>query len=296
MRIVLFALPGPMALPVLQGLLELPVQVIGVVLPAPEGMPALTVLPSPASALKSAILMPQTVTTLAERAGMTRFAVSKSGIAELTARLHTYDIDLAIVACWPWRIPQELLLTPRLGFLNLHPSPLPELRGPEPLFWALRLGWTRTAMTLHLMDEELDHGPLVRQEWFDLPLGERLSRIELLAGQQAARMLPAALTDLQTPGWQPQAQPTGGSVYHAPQAADFTLYADWPVQRAYAFIRAVAEWGHPFTFIAADGQTTVIIDAIGYNYGKQPAPLANSTQIALQCCDGVLVAQLPPRV
>ncbi|MGQ9613527.1 MAG: hypothetical protein ACUVSL_15925 [Chloroflexus sp.] len=42
MRIVLFAIPGPMALPVLQGLLTLPVDVIGLVHPAPAGMPALT--------------------------------------------------------------------------------------------------------------------------------------------------------------------------------------------------------------------------------------------------------------
>lgn len=292
MRIVLFAMPGPMALPVLQRLLELPVHVVGLVHPAPPGMPALALLPAATPTARQEVVTPANLATLAGRAGIPRWAVGRAGMPALAAQLAAQQLDLALVACWPWRIPTDLLRVPQYGFLNLHPSPLPELRGPEPLFWAVRLGWTRTAMTLHLMDEALDHGPIVRQEWFELPPGERLSAMETLAGRVAAQMLPAALADLATPGWQPQPQPAGGSYYPAPQATDFTFTADWPVQRAYAFVRAIAEWGQPFTFIAADGQTAVITDAMTYVDGKQQArPIITSNdQIALQLRDGILLA------
>lgn len=292
MRIMLFAMPGPMALPILQRLLELPVHVVGLVHPAPPGMPALALLPPATPTARQEVVTPVNLATLADRTGLPRWTVGRASMLALAEQLASQQIDLAIVACWPWRIPTDLLRVPQRGFLNLHPSPLPELRGPEPLFWALRLGWTRTAMTLHLMDEAFDQGPIARQEWFELPLGERLSAIETLAGWVAAQMLPAALADLATPGWQPQPQPAGGSYYPAPQATDFTFTADWPVQRAYAFVRAVAEWGQPFTFIAADGQTALIADAVTYVTGKQQARpiVTNNDQIALQLRDGILLA------
>lgn len=292
MRIMLFAMPGPMALPILQRLLELPVHVVGLVHPAPPGMPALALLPPATPTARQEVVTPVNLATLADRTGLPRWTVGRAGMLALAEQLASQQIDLAIVACWPWRIPTDLLRVPQRGFLNLHPSPLPELRGPEPLFWALRLGWTRTAMTLHLMDEAFDQGPIARQEWFELPLGERLSAIETLAGWVAAQMLPAALADLATPGWQPQPQPAGGSYYPAPQATDFTFTADWPVQRAYAFVRAIAEWGQPFTFIAADGQTALIADAVTYVTGKQQARpiVTNNDQIALQLRDGILLA------
>lgn len=292
MRIMLFAMPGPMALPILQRLLELPVHVVGLVHPAPPGMPALALLPPATPTARQEVVTPVNLATLADRTGLPRWTVGRAGMLALAEQLASQQIDLAIVACWPWRIPTDLLRVPQRGFLNLHPSPLPELRGPEPLFWALRLGWTRTAMTLHLMDEAFDQGPIARQEWFELPLGERLSAIETLAGWVAAQMLPAALADLATPGWQPQPQPAGGSYYPAPQATDFTFTADWPVQRAYAFVRAVAEWGQPFTFIAADGQTALIADAVTYVTSKQQVRpiVTNNDQIALQLRDGILLA------
>lgn len=293
MRIVLFAMPGPMALPIVQRLLELPVDVVGLVHPAPPGLPALTRLPPATPTTRQEVVTPANLTALADQAGIPRWAVGRAGLPALAGQLAAQPIDLALVACWPWRILADLLRLPQHGFLNVHPSPLPALRGPEPLFWALRLGWMRTAMTLHLMDEALDHGPIVRQEWFELPLGERLSAIETLAGRVAAQMLPAALADLATAGWQPQPQPAGGSYYPAPQAADFTFTADWPVQRAFAFVRAVAEWGQPFTFITADGQTIVIADATAYLAGEQQArPIVTSNdQIALQLHDGILLTK-----
>lgn len=293
MRIMIFAIPGPMALPVLQRLLELPVRVVGLIHPAPPGMPALAALPPATPTARHEVITPANLATLADRAGIPRYAVGRAGVPALAEFLASQRVDLAVVACWPWRIPPDLLRIPTLGFLNLHPSPLPELRGPEPLFWALRLGWTRTAMTLHLMDEDLDHGPIVRQAWFELPLGERLSAIEALAGRVAAQMLLAALADLTAPDRKPQPQPAGGSHYPAPKAADFTFTADWSVLQAYAFVRAIVEWGHPFTYLSADGQTVAIADAIASQPGARLAApvVASQGQLALQLRDGILIAQ-----
>jgi methionyl-tRNA formyltransferase len=141
------------------------------------------------------------------------------------------------------------------------------------------------------MDEAFDHGPIVLQAWFDLPFGERLSVIETVAGQQAARLLPEALIDLVTSTWQPQPQATDGSTYPAPRSSDLHFTAAWSVVQAYAFVRAIAEWGQPFTYVAADGQTATIRDAIDYRVGEQLAVpvMVHGNQIMLQLRDGILV-------
>ncbi len=295
MRIVLFATPGAMALPVLQRLLTLPVAVINLILPAPPASPPITALPPPSPVRGQVVLEPPSLTRLAGQNGIDILALSRAGMQLFADQLAQQRPDLAVVACWPWRIPPALLSVPQWGFLNLHPSPLPALRGPEPLFWALRLGWTRAAMTLHLMDEELDHGPIVAQEWFALPLGQRLSAMEALAGQIGAQMIATALTDLTTKGWQPRPQEAGGSFYPAPQPADLAFTAEWQTQAAYAFARAVAEWRQPLTFTAADGRAWLVADAIDYRIGARlSAPVvAEGSLLALQLRDGALIAQTP---
>ncbi len=296
MRLVMFAMPGPMALMVLQGLLQLPVEIVGLFQPVPPGMPILSPLPTAEARAKTMVLAPPTVAAVADQAGIPRYAVRRDAVLALGEQLLQQRIDLVVVACWPWRIPAALLTIPRLGWLNLHPSPLPELRGPEPLFWALRQGWSRTAMTLHLMDELLDHGPIVLQHWFDLPIGERISTIEALAGSWAAQMLPVALQHLADPAWQPRPQPDNGSSFPAPQPQDFIVTADWTVQRAYAFVRAVAEWGQPFPFIAANGQTVTIVDAVAYHLQQHlAAPIVKQDEyLLLQLRDGYLVGVPKP--
>ena len=40
--------------------------------------------------------------------------------------------DLIVSATYPHRIPPEVTAIPRYGAVNLHPSPLPRGRGPNP--------------------------------------------------------------------------------------------------------------------------------------------------------------------
>lgn len=69
--------------------------------------------------------------------------------------------DWLVVAGWGRRIPSDLLAIPRLGTLNIHPSLLPEHRGPEPLRWALLHGDERFGVSIHRMTAVLDRGPIV---------------------------------------------------------------------------------------------------------------------------------------
>jgi methionyl-tRNA formyltransferase len=91
----------------------------------------------------------------------------RSTIAPLVASVRP---DLVVCMGFPWRIPPEALAVPRLGWLNGHPSLLPRHRGPLPVAWAIREGDEEVGITFHLMDAELDTGPILSQRRF--PLGE----------------------------------------------------------------------------------------------------------------------------
>lgn len=82
------------------------------------------------------------------------FTTSYSHLSFLTC-------DLFIVASYGKIIPQALLDIPRLGALNVHPSLLPKYRGASPIIAPILNGDKETGVTIMLMDEQMDHGPLL---------------------------------------------------------------------------------------------------------------------------------------
>lgn len=72
-------------------------------------------------------------------------------------------VDLGLLAWWPNRIPESVISTARLGFINAHPSLLPFGRGKDPNFWALVEG-SPFGVSLHRVTEEMDAGPVIAQK------------------------------------------------------------------------------------------------------------------------------------
>lgn len=71
--------------------------------------------------------------------------------------------DLIIVAAYGKIIPKEILEAPRYKSINVHPSLLPEFRGPSPIQNAILAGKKETGITIMLMDEKMDHGDILVQ-------------------------------------------------------------------------------------------------------------------------------------
>jgi methionyl-tRNA formyltransferase len=150
------------------------------------------------------------------------------------------------VACFPWLLPRAWVeLAPR-GALNIHPSLLPAYRGPDPIFWQLREGETRTGVTVHRVDQGVDTGPIVAQA--DVPFPDGLTRdaLEARLAEAGARLLAAALRSAAPGRPQPAA---GASRQGPPTARDLEVPTTWPARRAFSFMRGAADRG-PFTVLA----------------------------------------------
>jgi methionyl-tRNA formyltransferase len=82
---------------------------------------------------------------------------------EALALLHRLSPDLIIVAAFGQILPPEVLCLPGHGCLNVHASLLPRYRGASPVAAAILAGDSETGVTIMLMDEGLDTGPIVAQ-------------------------------------------------------------------------------------------------------------------------------------
>lgn len=79
------------------------------------------------------------------------------------------EIDIAFLFAYGKIIKPDLLRAPKLGFWNLHPSMLPNFRGAAPTVYPLILGKDQTGVSLMVMDDDLDHGPIIEQVEYNVP-------------------------------------------------------------------------------------------------------------------------------
>ncbi len=81
----------------------------------------------------------------------------------MAAELHRRQVDLVCLAGYmrllsPWFVREF-----EQRVLNIHPSLLPAFPGLEAQRQALEYGVKYSGCTVHFVDEELDHGPIIKQ-------------------------------------------------------------------------------------------------------------------------------------
>ena len=115
-------------------------------------------------------LTPPPIKTHAQERGIPVFQpASLRDNAEATAQFANLAPDAIIVAAYGLFLPAEILELPKLGCLNIHPSLLPKHRGPSPVVSAMLEGDAATGVTIMLLDEGMDSGPILAQT--ETPIG-----------------------------------------------------------------------------------------------------------------------------
>lgn len=71
--------------------------------------------------------------------------------------------DAVVMASFDQIIGNRALAIPKHGWLNIHPSPLPLYRGPEPVYWTIADGAAEAGITLHRAAPRFDAGPILAQ-------------------------------------------------------------------------------------------------------------------------------------
>ena len=74
--------------------------------------------------------------------------------------LQRLNADLAIVVAYGQIIPKEILELSKYGFINIHASLLPKLRGAAPIQRSIMNLDVETGISIMKINEELDSGPI----------------------------------------------------------------------------------------------------------------------------------------
>jgi len=161
---------------------------------------------------RSQRLAPPPVKELAIKHKITVIQPKTLKSAEAVRELASFKPDLIVVAAFGHILPPEVLSLPKFGCLNVHPSLLPRHRGPSPVANALLQGELVTGVTIMLMNENLDSGPILTQERVDIsPLdttGSLTAKLAHMGTELLMQTLPEWLAGELEPRPQDESQAT----------------------------------------------------------------------------------------
>ena len=86
---------------------------------------------------------------------------------DILSKILEMNIDIIILAWWPYIIKKEMLNLAIIGFLNTHPSYIPYNRGKHYYFWNL-VENVKYGATLHFINEDIDSGQIAFQKIIDV--------------------------------------------------------------------------------------------------------------------------------
>lgn len=110
-------------------------------------------------------------------------------ISDAKKEIAQYAPDFNIVADYGQIIPKDILEMPKFKSINIHPSFLPKYRGPSPIQTAIINGDKTTGATIMLMDEKMDHGPIIAQKKTIISREETALSLEKKIAKQASVFL-----------------------------------------------------------------------------------------------------------
>jgi phosphoribosylglycinamide formyltransferase-1 len=122
------------------------------------------------------------------------FASRKEFDAELAERVAAHGVGLVVGAGY-MRILTPAFLGRFPAVINVHPSLLPKFKGLRAIERALEAGVEETGVTVHFMVEEVDAGPIVRQEAVPVLPGDTAEALHERLRPVEHRLLVGAIAD-----------------------------------------------------------------------------------------------------
>jgi methionyl-tRNA formyltransferase len=173
--------------------------------------------------------------------------------------LRSLQCDVIVVAAYGQILKRDLLSLPPLGCINVHASLLPQYRGPDPIRWTLLNGEEVTGVTIMLMDEGVDTGPILAQE--SLPIlpkdtyASLTEKLGTLGGKLLREVLPAWKEGRITP------RPQEGEPSYAPVVEKEKARICWESPAWYIVRQVRAFFPSPGAYTFFAGKRLKILEA-----------------------------------
>lgn len=131
---------------------------------------------------------------------------------EFKDEIRALNPDLVCVVAYGVILPKSFLKIPPLGCINLHPSMLPNYRGPAPIQWAILNGDKKTGVTIMYLNEKMDAGDIISQKEVEIYEDETTGDLWNRLSGLGAKLLLKVVKNIEA-----------GKIERTPQPEEFTL-------------------------------------------------------------------------
>lgn len=240
------------------------------------------------------VMTPSPIRTAATELDISVYTPQSLKDEDFWATFENMKPDLCIVVAYGKLIPRRYLDIPRLGFLNIHPSLLPAYRGPSPIQTAILDGCASTGVSIMLLDEEMDHGPVLAQESWTIPAGFDAALCEDELSRVGAEVLSRTLEGYVDGSIVPKVQNhTLATTTHKFERADGHL--DWKQSATAINNRIRALSANPGTWTTWNDRTLNIVHAHVFDGPVPTSPpgtvFVQNAQVLISCGVGALVLE-----
>jgi phosphoribosylglycinamide formyltransferase-1 len=121
------------------------------------------------------------------------FSSRKDFETAIIQRLKNYKIDLIALAGFMRMLSPAFVKQYRNRILNIHPSLLPEFKGGHAIKDAFEDKVPFTGVTVHFVDEKMDHGPVILQEQIKIRNRDTLASLEKRIHSLEHKLYPQAI-------------------------------------------------------------------------------------------------------
>lgn len=195
-------------------------------------------------------LFPPPVKVCAERFGYNVIQPESIRTREIRDQLVALQPDFLVVVAFGNMLSNDLLAVPAKDSLNIHPSLLPEYRGPAPIQRAIIEGDHKTGVTIMSLDAGMDSGDILMQVDAGIASDDTAATLHDRLADIGANLLIKTLKKYER-----------NEVTRIPQDHSKATFAgmlskkeghiDWslPAERLECFIRGMTPWPGAFTFL-----------------------------------------------
>lgn len=122
-----------------------------------------------------------------------KFRTTEAYENHLLGLLRKEKADVVVLAGFMRILTPFFVKKYRNRILNIHPALLPAFKGRDAIKEAFRWGVKVTGVTVHLVDEKVDHGPIIAQEPLTVTETETLEELEARIHILEHKMYPKAI-------------------------------------------------------------------------------------------------------
>lgn len=197
-------------------------------------------------------MKPSPVKLEAQKAGIRILQPQSVKDENFISELKSFNPSAIVLVAYGQILPAAIIDLPKRGCINIHASLLPAYRGAAPVNWAIINGEKKTGITIMLMDEGMDTGPVLLQDEIEIRESDTTGTLYLKLSEIGADLLISLLNDLEGGSVTPYAQT--GEVSYAPVLKKTDGLLNWSrsAKDICNFIRGMNPWPGAYSYIEGE--------------------------------------------